>query len=108
VLVSIGAPSVPTAPPHRRTARRPNLDRSNGVQATRYAADNTVGREAIQAFVGALHGRNVTNGIFIPTSRFSPGAIAYADSIGSRIILIDGARFARLTLGVQSVTSRYP
>lgn len=68
------------------------------VQAKRYAADNTVGREAIQAFVGALHGRNVTQGIFITTSRFSPGAITYADSIGSRIILIDGARFADLMI----------
>jgi restriction system protein len=68
------------------------------VQAKRYAADNTVGREAIQAFVGALHGRNVTQGIFITTSRFSPGAVAYAESIGSRVILIDGARFADLMI----------
>lgn len=68
------------------------------VQAKRYAADNTVGREAIQAFVGALHGRNVSNGIFITTSRFSPGANAYAEGIGSRIILIDGARFADLMI----------
>jgi restriction system protein len=68
------------------------------VQAKRYAADNAVGREAIQAFVGALHGRNVTQGIFITTSRFSPGAIEYAESIGSRVILIDGARFADLMI----------
>jgi len=43
------------------------------VQAKRYVADNTFGRETIQAFVGALHGRNVSQGIFITTSRFSPG-----------------------------------
>jgi restriction system protein len=56
------------------------------VQAKRYAADNTVGRvRRSQAFVGALHGRNVSQGIFITTSRFSPGAIEYANSIGSRI-----------------------
>lgn len=76
------------------------------VQAKRYAADNTVGREAIQAFVGALHGRNVTNGIFITTSRFSPGAIAYANTIGTRVVLIDGARLAELMIsygiGVQT------
>lgn len=76
------------------------------VQAKRYAADNTVSREAIQAFVGALHGRNVSQGIFITTSRFSPGAVEYANSIGSRVILIDGARFADLMItygvGVQA------
>lgn len=79
------------------------------VQAKRYASDNTVGREAIQAFVGALHGRNVTNGIFITTSRFSPGAIAYADTIGTRVILIDGARLADLMItygiGVQTTNT---
>jgi restriction system protein len=68
------------------------------VQAKRYAADNTVGREAIQAFVGALHGRNVTQGIFITTSRFSPGAVDYAASIGTRVVLIDGARLAELMI----------
>jgi restriction system protein len=76
------------------------------VQAKRYAADNTVGRETIQAFVGALHGRNVTQGVFITTSRFSPGAIEYAATIGTRVILIDGARFAELMItygiGVQT------
>lgn len=68
------------------------------VQAKRYGADNTVGREAIQAFVGALHGRNVTQGIFITTSRFSPGAVDYARNIGTRVVLIDGARLAELMI----------
>lgn len=76
------------------------------VQAKRYAADNTVGREAIQAFVGALHGRNVSNGIFITTSRFSQGAIEYAASVSTRVVLIDGARLAELMIshgvGVQA------
>jgi restriction system protein len=68
------------------------------VQAKRYAADNTVGREAIQAFVGALHGRNVTQGIFITTSRFSLGAVEYAKNIGTRVVLIDGTRLAELMI----------
>jgi restriction system protein len=79
------------------------------VQAKRYAADNTVGREAIQAFVGALHGRNVSHGIFITTSRFSTGAVDYANAIGTRVVLIDGARFADLMIthgvGVQTTTT---
>jgi restriction system protein len=76
------------------------------VQAKRYAADNTVGRETIQAFVGALHGRHAERGIFITTSRFSPGAVEYAQGINSRVILIDGERLARLMIrygvGVQT------
>ncbi len=76
------------------------------VQAKRYAADNPVGREAIQAFVGALHGRNVSQGVFITTSRFTPGAAEYAASIGTRIVLIDGVRLAELMIaygvGVQT------
>jgi restriction system protein len=77
------------------------------VQAKRYGADNTVGREAIQAFVGALHGRHASRGIFITTSRFSAGADEYAASINSRVILIDGERLARLMIqygvGVQTL-----
>ena len=76
------------------------------VQAKRYAADNTVGRETIQAFVGALHGRHAERGIFITTSRFSPGAVEYAQGINSRVILIDGDRLAGLMIrygvGVQT------
>lgn len=76
------------------------------VQAKRYAADNSVGRETIQAFVGALHGRHASRGIFITTSRFTPQAIEYAATINARVILIDGDRLARLmiqySVGVQT------
>lgn len=68
------------------------------VQAKRYAAENTVGRETIQAFVGALHGRNVAQGIFITTSRFSQSATDYARGIGTRVVLIDGTRLAELMI----------
>ena len=76
------------------------------VQAKRYAADNSVGRETIQAFVGALHGRHASRGIFITTSRFTPQAVEYAATINARVILIDGDRLARLMIqygvGVQT------
>ena len=76
------------------------------VQAKRYAADNSVGRETIQAFVGALHGRHASRGIFITTSRFTPQATEYAATINARVILIDGDRLARLMIqyavGVQT------
>ncbi|WP_040837289.1 restriction endonuclease [Nocardia brevicatena] len=68
------------------------------VQAKRYAADNTVGRPEIQAFVGALHGVGAARGVFITTSAFTSGAREYAQSIGTRVILIDGKRLAELMI----------
>ncbi|OCH81142.1 restriction endonuclease [Gordonia sp. UCD-TK1] len=76
------------------------------VQAKRYGQGNTVGRPDIQAFVGALHGMGASRGIFITTSSFSPGAREYANSVSTRIILIDGERLAALMIkygiGVQT------
>ncbi|WP_211881214.1 restriction endonuclease [Pseudarthrobacter albicanus] len=68
------------------------------IQAKRYSADNTVGREAIQAFVGALHGVSASKGVFITTSRFSQGAKDYAANIPTRTILIDGKRLVKLMI----------
>jgi restriction system protein len=75
------------------------------VQAKRYAAARAVGRPEIQEFVGALHGAQVDRGIFITTSRFTPEAVAYADKVAARIILIDGQALSSLmvqhNVGVQ-------
>lgn len=47
-----------------------------------------------------------SRGIFITTSSFSPGAREYANSVSTRIILIDGERLAALMIkygiGVQT------
>ncbi|HET9028339.1 MAG TPA: restriction endonuclease [Trueperaceae bacterium] len=67
------------------------------IQAKRYADGNTVGRPDLQAFVGALSGK-ADSGVFITTSRFSDGAQAYAESIPTRIILIDGKRLTGLMI----------
>lgn len=66
------------------------------VQAKRYGADNIVGRPAVQAFVGALHGMGAAGGVFITTSRFTPEALAFASTINPRVILIDGVRLGEL------------
>jgi len=80
------------------------------VQAKRYALDSSVQRPDIQAFVGALVGNSATQGVFITTGRFSDGAKTYAAGVSARIVLIDGARLARLMIrynvGVQ-VTDTY-
>jgi restriction system protein len=66
------------------------------VQAKRYAADRTVQRPDVQAFAGALQGAQASRGVFIATSRFSQGAIDFAEKVPSRIILIDGRRLGEL------------
>lgn len=80
------------------------------VQAKRYQTGNGVGRETIQAFIGALHGRGASKGVFITTSHLSRHAQEYAENIPTRIILIDGQRLTSLLIkyrvGVQ-VQSTY-
>lgn len=68
------------------------------VQAKRYADGNTVGRETLQAFVGALQWRNVNRGVFITSSDFTRGARDFADTVSTRIILINGQRLAELMI----------
>jgi restriction system protein len=68
------------------------------VQAKRYADGNTVGRETIQAFIGALQGFGATRGVFITSSTFTANARDFANAISTRVILIDGQRLAQLMI----------
>ncbi len=68
------------------------------VQAKRYKEGNNISRETIQAFVGALHGFGATRGVFLTTSAFTVHAIAYAENVQSRVILIDGQRLVALMI----------
>ena len=68
------------------------------VQAKRYGIDQTIGRPLIQGFVGALHGQQAHQGVFITTAKFTAGARAYADSVQTRVVLIDGAQLASLMI----------
>ena len=64
------------------------------LQAKRW--QGTVGRPAIQSFVGAMHGR-AQKGVFITTSDFSQEALDYARSLhGIRLRLISGEELASL------------
>lgn len=78
------------------------------VQAKRYAADNTVGRPEVQAFIGSLEMRHATKGVFITTSSFSQAAQDVVTQIAKRIILIDGVQLAKLMVerGVGVRTTR--
>jgi len=76
------------------------------VQAKRWK--NRVGRQEIQAFVGALAGKQAQKGIFITTSDFAQNAYDYAKSISQKVVLIDGTRLAQLMIdhGVGVSTQR--
>ncbi|WP_121968549.1 restriction endonuclease [Leptolyngbya sp. BC1307] len=60
---------------------------------------NTVGREKIQAFQGALAGIGARKGVFITTSTFTHNAIRYVERLrDSKIVLIDGQKLAQLMI----------
>jgi restriction system protein len=64
------------------------------LQAKRYGKDNTIGREKIQQFVGALIERSSTKGVFVTTSSFTKGAIEYATKVPQKVVLIGGEQLA--------------
>ena len=68
------------------------------IQAKRYSLDSSVQRPDVQSFVGALQGQQANQGVFITTGRFSSGAIEYARSVPTRVVLINGPRLAELMI----------
>jgi restriction system protein len=64
------------------------------LQAKRYARDNSIGRPALQAFVGALSVQDTQMGVFITTSCFTKGAKDYAQRLNQPLVLIDGGQRA--------------
>ena len=68
------------------------------LQAKRYGEGNTVGSGAVRDFFGALNLKRAHKGLFFTTSSFSPSAIQTAESLGSRIVLIDGLKLAILMI----------
>ncbi len=66
------------------------------IQAKRYAPGNNIGPNAIREFFGSLDLHKATKGLFVTTSTFSPSATKTAESLGKRIVLIDGEQLAKL------------
>ena len=66
------------------------------IQAKRYKRENTIGREDVQKFVGALAVAQSNKGVFITTSSYSKGAIEYAENLNgsTNVVLIDGIKLA--------------
>lgn len=76
-----------------------------GVQAKRYDRDASVLRPEIQAFVGALQGAQTSRGVFVTTGHYSSGARQFAESVGMRLVLINGAELTRLMVRYNVGTS---
>lgn len=81
------------------------------IQAKRYS-DNPVGRPTVQSFVGAMTGGGCKKGVFVTSSAFTSDARKFASDLrDQRLVLIDGAGFARLMIdygvGVQ-IKETYP
>ena len=80
------------------------------VQAKRWKDESTVGRPAVQGFVGALQGARAEKGVFITASAFSGEAQRYAENVSPRVILIDGPALAELMIDYDvgvSATQQY-
>ena len=60
------------------------------VQAKRW--NNNVSRKELQEFAGSLTGKKSSKGVFITTSDFTDDAVQFANSSGSRIILVNGKK----------------
>lgn len=78
------------------------------IQAKKYARKNSVGRDEIQKFVGALAVAQSNKGVFITTSYYTSGAIEYANNLNgsTNLVLIDGIKLAEyiyeFSLGLQT------
>lgn len=69
------------------------------LQAKRYKPGNSVGSEAVHAFIGALVGRGAQKGVFITTSNFTKAAIEAANQTGGlRLVLIGGEALTQLMI----------
>ena len=68
------------------------------VQAKRFAAENEVGRLALNAFVGSLTTEGANKGGFVTTSDFSREARDYVSRLQQRIVPINGDRLTRLMI----------
>lgn len=67
------------------------------IQAKRYAPGNTIGRQVLQSFVGAM--QDVQKGVFITTSTFTKEAREYAENQQQKSLkLINGDLLADLMI----------
>lgn len=76
------------------------------IQAKRWKGK--VGRPDVQAFFGALAGKKARKGVMMTTSKFTPEAKDFAQTVSDTLILVDGETMAGLMIdhGVGVNTTR--
>ncbi|MGQ0446019.1 MAG: restriction endonuclease [Beijerinckiaceae bacterium] len=75
------------------------------IQAKRYALGNNNGPKSIREFFGSLDLHKVTKGLFVTASTFSASATKTAESLGKRIVLIDGEQLAELRFHIAAAST---
>ncbi|MBK0329499.1 restriction endonuclease [Rhodobacteraceae bacterium F11138] len=68
------------------------------IQAKRYANGNNVGPGAIRDFFGSLDRFKASKGLFVSTSSFTKEAVATAQALSKRIVLIDSETLTKLMI----------
>ena len=69
------------------------------IQAKKYAPSNKINSPLIQGFAGALVGKGLSKGVFIPTSSFTPKALDFVNNQSNlTIVLIDGKKLTDLMI----------
>lgn len=68
------------------------------IQAKRW--QGTVGSSVVREFAGSIAARRAHKGVILTTATFSKDALADAERMSDRIVLIDGARLAELMFEV--------
>lgn len=68
------------------------------IQAKRYKEGNNIAPEAIRGFIGALHIKKASKGLFVTASSFSKQAREEATASSVHVVLIDGDRLAELMI----------
>jgi restriction system protein len=66
------------------------------IQAKRW--DGSVGASVVREFAGTLEAHKATKGVLITTSTFTADAKSFVQSIGKRIVLVDGTLLADLMI----------
>ncbi|MBU0609091.1 MAG: restriction endonuclease [Armatimonadetes bacterium] len=73
------------------------------VQCKQYNPHQSIGLPVIAQLLGIMHHNHVALGFFVTTAKFSPDAIAFADS--NSIMLFDGARLIKYALMFSAQTT---
>jgi restriction system protein len=68
------------------------------VQTKRYGVGKLVRAGAVRNFIGALDRARAAKGVLATTSGFSTDAVKTAETLGKRVVLLDGPALARLMI----------